>query len=806
MNLKSNMRFAFGVRSIILALIVSLMAISVCQGETVKVAIFESKSFPRYNVPAILSAREIQRNLKAAGITVDALNLAALSDSDRFNVQAYAAVILPYGNTYPADAFSNLQTFHKAGGCLVMAGVPFTHPVSSGKNMDGTILWTDQGNDSNAALSGDNGIGVGTFLNTMQGVATIVPDDPLDLKGVKINWGECNSVQPLDQQSLPSGATVRPVLVQGDLPVAALIEQPTGAVDFWGNHGGVGDDTTDAYLSEQVLERGTVAVLAMKKLITPGEVQHAFSVLNAIPKPKGFTDVTLPTVPRPYSTFQPKMPPPARHLYVADVKNEPSDVKVLLTSLEGLVNRVKPRIFLIFDDQDKFWLAQMIKQGETGSTIRITNPLSLVSKFRAVVKGAVIPDPNVYVTPDIAVDIAGQDNFLIATPKLASKLHIPIKADLRGRFKDDADALRFARLKLLPKSNRYLSICIDPPLLASGDVDDIIAAKGTAFWITGTKAQNLPGADMKDELVEMEKTFSDMPLCAIVRGFWWHGGDMGINEGPGVALGSRFGKVTVVSDYVSNFSVLSGVRIASLKQKPQAPAPKLDPSKVYVAITVSDGDNLCTWRNYFKQEFLDPLHGSFPIAWGMGPTLLDCAPTIAKWFYDHATPNDEFICDVSGVGYINPIEWGKALKYRSSAYQTFYDWTTKYMKRLDMHTFRQMETTPSEIVRAAKDMPSTQFFMPDYGYAGERPYDRITFMLSSGQAVFRAITGGSAAQMADQIRRRVGGVRPAFVNAFITNWGMTLSDLKKMLKNLGPDYVAVTPSQLNKLYHEANQK
>jgi hypothetical protein len=806
MSLKSKTFFYSSLRSVFVALLISLLAVSACWGESPKVAIFESKSFPRYNVPAILSAREIQRNLNAAGLKVDALNLAALSDPDRLNEQNYAAVILPYGNTYPADAFSNLQAFHRAGGCLIMSGVPFTHPVTAAKNANGTITWTDLGNDSNAALSGENGIGVGSFLNIMQGAATIVPDDPLDLKGIKINWSECNSVQPLDQQSLPAGATVQPVLVQGDLPVAALIKQPNGAVDFWGNHGSLGDTTTDAYLAEQVLERGAVAVLAMKKLITPDEERHAFDVLNAMHPPKGFIDVVLPAVPRPYPTFQPKMPPPARHLYVTDVSKEPSDVKVLLTSLEGLVNRVQPRIFLIFDDQDKFWLEQMIKQGETGSILRVSNPLSLVSKFRSVVKGAVIPDPNVYVSPDIAVDIAGQDNFLIATPKLAAKLHIPIKADLRGRFKNDADALRFARIKLLPKSNRYLSICIDPTLLDTGDVDDIIAAKGTAFWITGIKAQNLPGADMKDEIIEMEKTFSEMPLCAVVRGFWWHGGDMGINEGPGVELGSRFGKVTVVSDYVSNFSVLSGVRIPSLKQKPQPPAPKLDPSKVYVAITVSDGDNLCTWRNYFKQEFLDPLHGTFPIAWGMGPTLLDCAPTIAKWFYDHATPNDEFICDVSGVGYINPIVWGKALKYRSAAYRTFYDWTTKYMKRMDMHTFRQMETTPSEIVRAAMDMPSTRFFMPDYGYAGEKPYDRITFMLPSGQVVFRAMTGGSAAEMADQIRRRVGDIRPAFVNAFITNWGMKLSDLKQVLRNLGPDYVAVTPSQLYTLFREAHGK
>ena len=48
--------------------------------------------------------------------------------------------------------------------------------------------------------------------------------------------------------------------------------------------------------------------------------------------------------------------------------------------------------------------------------------------------------------------------------------------------------------------------------------------------------------------------------------------------------------------------------------------------------------------------------------------------------------------------------------------------------------------------------------------------------------------------------------RPAFLNAFIWNWGSTLGDLKKTLEILGPDYVAVTPSQLHALYEASKKK
>ena len=33
----------------------------------------------------------------------------------------------------------------------------------------------------------------------------------------------------------------------------------------------------------------------------------------------------------------------------------------------------------------------------------------------------------------------------IASPALAARLELPIKADLRGRFRDDADAMRYVR-------------------------------------------------------------------------------------------------------------------------------------------------------------------------------------------------------------------------------------------------------------------------------------------------------------------------------------------------------------------------
>ena len=528
-------------------------------------------------------------------------------------------------------------------------------------------------------------------------------------------------------------------------------------------------------------------------------------------------NLVLPKMARPYPTFQPKMPPPARHLYVANIGKLPAAQQRLLVTLQGIVNRSRPRIYLVWGPNDLFWLTQMEKQGQTGKPIPVKKPLSLVKIFRGSIHGAVIPDPKVFDSPDIAVDVATVDNLVVATPQLAKRLHLPIKVDLRGKFKNDVAALRYLRTKLAPHMNPYLFLCLDPAILGNGAADQIIAARGITFWVTGRLAQKEPGANMAGEKRQLEKLFAATPLDAVVRGFWWHGVGIGLGEGGGVKLGSQFGKVTVVSDDVHNFSVFSGVRIKSLKQK-FAPAPKLNPAKFYISVTISDGDNMDTWQSFFQHWFQSPYHGKFAVGWGMGPTLIDVAPTVARWYYQHAGPKDEFLADVSGLGYIRPTSWATRLRDRNAAFQDFYRWTWHYMNRMDMKTLRPMQSWGRKnldaptIAKIAAALPRVKFLMPDYGWAGEKRYHHITYKLPSGQVVFRSGTNWTTKEarevpyLVKQIRAHLGKKRPRFMNVFICNWFMGPHRLYRMLKMLGPDYVDVTPSQLNTLYREAHRR
>ena len=928
--------------------------------EAPRVAVFDEPTFPTYGLTVSVGPRQIAQDLRAAGLAVDLLNTDALQQPARFDARRYAAVVLPYGNTFPREAFANLQKFHRAGGSLITTGIPFTHPVervgaqgwtatpawgqavrrvenagghrfalqvagdtdhavsvaaprfalapgdsvaatvtvaampvaSPATNRQDTLqirfyskgrfigqkavsiaqaqanspltvqataptnanraeivlrieqagsryrfsdfvalvngrpvalpngdlsrrdpaVWFDTGNTNTAARWGADGIGVGGFAGPDRGVlpVTLPAADPWHLRGVVAPTQTPRpNPQWLDPRSTPAGVSIVPALGDAARPLAALVvhtgDQFAPAVDAWTLRGYTPD--RDVYETRQIIARATVAALARRGKLRPAQAALALRGLARAPRPVIYANLTLPVVPRRYQTFQPKMPPPARHLLVADVRHLTSDERLLLISLQGIVNRREPRIYLLFDDDDALWLREMQKQGETDAPETVADPFTLLTRFRREWVGAVVCDPKVYDSPCVAVALAGIDNLLIArTAALASRLHLPVKRDLRGKFRDNADALGYIRTQLSPRLDPYLTCSLDPARYDKGGLDQIIAARGGAFWVTGPKAADFPGANGDAEVAEVRKTLAAMPLGAVVRGFWWDGDGMGLDEEAGVALGSRLGKITLVSDLITNLSVHSGVKATKLVQKPRPPAPPLDRTKVYLSFTMSDGDNLCTWRGYFRRYFDDPVRGQVPVGWGMGPTLIDLAPVWARWYYNAATPNDEFICDVSGAAYLYPPDWGLSLRNRPAALHQFYDLTQTYMDRMDMKTLRLMNIDTPTIAQVGTLLPRTAFLMPDYGHAGAEAYPDLTYTLPTGQPVFRAITNGSGpANLAAQIRRRAGVARPAFVNAFIWNWGSNLSDLKKTLELLGPEYVAVLPSNLNTLYREAQK-
>lgn len=114
------------------------------------------------------------------------------------------------------------------------------------------------------------------------------------------------------------------------------------------------------------------------------------------------------------------------HLYRIDVSNPQQrrqawDELHLVTALQGIVNRLQPRLYVTFvgDDgrgsTDRYWLEHLRKPGEWLHRARLETEqdvMGLVQRFRRAVKGLVVWDERVPATALVASTAAGVDNLL----------------------------------------------------------------------------------------------------------------------------------------------------------------------------------------------------------------------------------------------------------------------------------------------------------------------------------------------------------------------------------------------------------
>ncbi len=142
---------------------------------------------------------------------------------------------------------------------------------------------------------------------------------------------------------------------------------------------------------------------------------------------------------------------------------------------------------------------------------------------------------------------------------------------------------------------------------------------------------------------------------------------------------SSFGNYVVPMDWSANHSYFSSALVSDrvLHQKRVAPEP-LTPGKHYLAIVVSDGDNV-QWleRDFattstYGQRLASPCN--YKINWTVSPSMAELCPDVLQGLYDKAK-NDYFISGVSGIGYTN------LTTYPQAYLQAYGDLTAEAMER-----------------------------------------------------------------------------------------------------------------------------
>lgn len=347
--------------------------------------------------------------------------------------------------------------------------------------------------------------------------------------------------------------------------------------------------------------------------------------------------------------------PPQVHAYVVDIAGEPFSRKVLATSLQGVVNKKGPRIYILDGEggglrpwetqgtrfSQFFWLTLYqerfgLRQEWTG---RLDEALSL---FAPEVSGYIRVDENEPWTVNAATSLAGPMKALVVFDNdipTVRALGLPLLKDLGGRWTDAASCYLDTFKNIYPSLSHDAIGILSPKeyramdLLIQRNIFTFFGRPGTRDWYV------------------TEYILSHTPQNTRVFGYI---ADDPVQEYAGVKALSEAGKFLNPSDTSSNLS-FHGRMEGRLHPKPAPARYSCVPGHLYVTIDISDGDNLAIPLNYYIQtkNWLSPLRGSIPMGWSVSPALHSLAPAVAEYYLSEVSQNDELI-GMLGVGYAHP--------------------------------------------------------------------------------------------------------------------------------------------------------
>ena len=521
----------------------------------------------------------------------------------------------------------------------------------------------------------------------------------------------------------------------------------------------------------------------------------------------------------PYETFWPRSSAPAQELMVLDVSSMSPQMEFAMSVLQGLVNRTQPRLYLLhtrYSRQDWQWLQELVHGGYTYRNVSVDD---VWNAFRSEISGAVIYDGSIM--DEIGAyhsDQLNQTNVLMMisslrqgvpmTEEMNKDLGLPVLFDARGKWANQYDMMSWAYRELFPQMNHRILATDYPGIFLLTDY--LVENQIFTFWFPQERTQ--PEENL------LRGILASTPPNTPIVGWWFdwmpnpqdpvHKEADAVMEAPGLIRGSYFGKVLTPSHEATNLSVHSGVAVGPWEAKSPLTA-EFDPTKVYYAHVISDGDNLgeALMMRTRNLQWDKPQRGDVPMGWSFAPGAARMAPTVLNYYLRTATPNDLLVGGL-GVGYTEPDVYLRAFPdQRDSLYTTYAKMTSDALGWIDTDCLWLIRGTQAAEDRYAEGAPGTDgngrlkgIFN---GYGGS-PQTASVRIAPNNVVVFHPATSMTSGKSRDElidrmvyeIQEAAGHQRPAFVEAWVLNWAWSMDMLMEVQDRLGPEYVGVRPDVL----------
>ena len=338
----------------------------------------------------------------------------------------------------------------------------------------------------------------------------------------------------------------------------------------------------------------------------------------------------------------------AKKLYV--IQPGSFDDMVTAGTVQGLMaNQSEENIYIMANPTYQLWLDQ-IKKDYGVATENVAGIWSALPKFTSKIDGYILCRTTYGDAPDSGIYNANMDESVNVANTLCSQLNaIAVTEANEQKAKDaglkmvldvrdwDEEALR-AKPEYYDKLDKNLAIELWQ-MFGANLRDYAVMSNAMVFF-----SQHQEG----HRTMFLEDLNDNFAL------FGW--GDPAWGEMNFVAEVSRLNGYTVPSDHSYNLSVLSGYRTERVEQKTEEPSGEVK-NKHTVCFMMTDGDNIQWNLNAFATDerwYGYPSRGSFNMGWGIPATMIDLAPSAVKKIYDMMTPQDGFITQISGLGYMYP--------------------------------------------------------------------------------------------------------------------------------------------------------
>jgi len=487
-------------------------------------------------------------------------------------------------------------------------------------------------------------------------------------------------------------------------------------------------------------------------------------------------------------------------VYVLEIFGEPFSRKVLAASLQGIVNKKGPRIYIVDGEagENRPWEKSMEHQSqlfwldvyrervglETAWEGGLADALKL---FSPEISGYILIAETEPWSINAATSLAGRKKALVVFENdlpMVEALGLPLLEDLRGRWKDARTCYSDLFKTIYPTLSHTALGVLNPKehrvrdLLIQRNILTVYARPSSEDW------------DLIEDI--FNKTPQNIPI------FGYMSAEM-VEEFPAVKALSKAGKYLVPSDTTSNLSFHGSFKV---RFKPGPPSHKVSctPGRLYVSAAISDGDNLAIPLNIYPDEkyWQASNRGEIPMGWSLSMALRHIAPIVADYYISTAGEKDELV-GMLGMGYVYPSFYSDTGFLMKESLESISAMGMTSWWQIDFSLYSPKDPAWEKMSQYLEGNPLRGFligYMSSGGKGG-------TFRIPSGHPVLLTSTiayGDNPKAMASRIRNEARSINKDEVKILFFSasvWTNNFHDMRNALREFDndPRIVLLLPSQ-----------